>query len=168
MRTLFLLRHGKSDRGPAEGDDRSRPLSPRGTRAAQAMGRFLARSGTIPDLALTSPTVRTTATLQLAMEAGQWSCEVASSDALYAGVPEVLAELRRQNGTTGVLLVVGHEPTSSELTGLLIGGGAVRMPTAALARVDLDIDAWTDVVPRIGTLNYLVYPRLVRALDAGA
>jgi phosphohistidine phosphatase SixA len=41
-----------------------------------------------------------------------------------------------------VLLVVGHQPTSSQVAELLIGGGSLRLPTGALARVDLDVDQW--------------------------
>ena len=41
-RRLFLLRHGKSDRGDASLVDFDRPLAPRGLRSAEEIGRYLA------------------------------------------------------------------------------------------------------------------------------
>ena len=64
--------------------------------------------------------------------------------------------------STELLLVVGHEPTSSETASLLIGGGRVRMPTGALVRIDFDadIESWADVGPGTGSLSWLLVPRL--------
>src|SRR5580700_6638561 len=100
MRTLLLFRHGKSEWTSGGGDDRSRPLSSRGKKAARTMGRFLARGDT-PDLALSSPAVRASETLRLAMAAGGWSCETATREALYDGVPELLGELRVADDRAG-------------------------------------------------------------------
>ena len=55
------------------------------------------------------------------------------SDALYSeGVEGLLGEVRLEPETTKLLMVVGHEPTCSQVVSLLIGGGLVRMPTAAI------------------------------------
>jgi len=126
------------------------------------MGRFLDRTDVLPDLALTSPAVRASATLRLAMAAGRWSCEIATREALYGGVPELLGELRSVDRRIGALLVVGHQPTWSETAALLIGGGRVQMATGAIARIDLDIESWSEVAPGIGELVFLVYPRLLK------
>ena len=166
MPALLLLRHGKSDWNAAGGDDRRRPLADRGRRAARTMGRLLATGGQVPDSVVTSPATRATETLGLAMEGGGWSCEVSEREDLYGGgVPGLLREIRRQPSSTELLLVVGHEPTSSETASLLIGGGRVRMPTGALARIDFDADVttWAGVGPGTGSLSWLLVPRLFPA-----
>jgi|GEM_PF-5027468 phosphohistidine phosphatase len=124
------------------------------------MGRFLAAAGQVPELALTSPALRATETLHLAVEAGRWTCEVRTREALYAGVDEVLAELRLLPPDVVTAMVVGHEPTSSELTAMLIGGGRIRLATAAMARIDLDLERWPDLGPGCGELAWLLPPRL--------
>jgi len=116
----------------------------------------------VPDLALTSPAFRAFETLRIAAEEGGWSCEVRTDDALYAGMGEVLAELRLLPGAIVTALVVGHEPTSSELVASLIGGGRVRLATGAMARIDLDIESWEELEPGCGELVWLVPPRLAR------
>ena len=119
-RTLVLLRHGKSD-WSADVDDRDRPLAKRGRRAAKLAGQVLAQAGLAPEAAVTSPAVRTVSTLNLAMESGGWKCPVRVSEALYGGGPtEVLDEIRAQADDAFVALFVGHEPTWSQLLGLLV------------------------------------------------
>jgi phosphohistidine phosphatase len=165
---LLLLRHGKSDWDAGAADDRSRPLNKRGRAAARTVGRFLDRAGQVPDRVLASPALRAVETLRLAMEAGGWSCPVAEREALYgAGPDDVLGEVRREPATTRLLLVVGHEPTTSETASLLVGGGRLRVPTAALARIDLDVARWSDVGPGTGELVWLVVPRLLDGLGDG-
>jgi len=162
MPSLILFRHGKSDWHAGQADDLARPLSGRGRQSARAMGRFLADAGQIPDRALSSPAERARQTIRIAMKAGGWSCEVSTREALYRGVAEVLDELRGQPPGFDVILIVGHEPTCSAALETLIGGGRVRMPTAALARVELEIASWADLEPGCGELAWLVHPRLFK------
>ncbi len=160
---LIVFRHSKSDWSAGYGgSDLDRPLAKRGRRAARAAGRLLTAAGEVPDGAICSPAVRATATLALASEARGWELPVRISDALYSeGVEGLLGEVRLEPETTKLLMVVGHEPTCSQVVSLLTGGGLVRMPTAAIARVDLVVNEWAEVGPGTGVLSWLVVPRLV-------
>jgi phosphohistidine phosphatase len=161
MRSVILFRHGKSDwQTDTAGDDRRRPLSRRGQLAARTMGRFLALAGEVPDTAITSPALRASETLRLAKEAGDWNCPELSREGLSGDVNSVLEEIQAATPVTGVLLVVGHEPTLSQLAEFLTGGGSVRLPTGALVRVDLDVAEWTQAGPGCGQIAWLVLPRL--------
>ena len=160
----MLLRHGKSDWASDTGDDRDRPLAKRGERAARTMGELLARPAIRPDAAVTSPATRAHTTLELAMKAGGWVCPVLVSEALYGeGTSAVLEEIKRQSDEAARLLLVGHEPTWSDLTALLVGGGGHRVPTGAVAGIDFEVDRWEDVRPGIGLLVFLVPARLLDA-----
>ena len=126
------------------------------------MGRFLARADQVPDAAVTSPAVRAHDTLRLAMDGGGWTCPTRTAPSLYGGgVSDLLAEVRNEPAATGLLLAVGHEPTWSEAVSAFIGGGEVRLPTAAMARIDFDIDRWDEVGPGAGLLVWSVVPRLL-------
>jgi phosphohistidine phosphatase len=124
------------------------------------MGRFLALAGEVPDAAITSPALRARKTLRLAKEAGSWNCPELSREGLSGDIGTVLEEIRAASSVTGVLLVVGHEPTLSQLAEFVIGGGALKLPTGALARIDLDVAEWTQVGPGCGHVAWLVLPRL--------
>lgn len=96
------------------------------------------------------------------MVAGGWACPTRSAEALYGGgVAGLLAEIRQEPAATAVLLAVGHEPTWSDAAAVLIGGGRLRLPTAALARIDLEVDHWDEIVPGTGVLAWSLGPRLL-------
>lgn len=160
MKTVIFFRHGKSDWDAAFDHDHERPLNKRGVKAAQRMGRFLAEAGPLPERIVTSTAVRARETLALAREAGGWGAPVRETQALYGATPEaVLREIQSEADDADVLLLVGHEPTWSETVGRLIGGGRVRVPTAAMARVDVDVPRWAEVSFGIGELAWLVPPK---------
>lgn len=158
MRRLMLFRHGKSDWHAPHGSDHERPLSPRGTSAAETMGRVLARAGLAPDHAITSSAVRARATLDLARSAGGWSGSVAVSDALYGATPqEALSVAVVAPANVETLMLVGHEPTWSQLAHELTGGRLV-VKTATVIGIDLMIDSWSDVDTR-GTVAFVLQAR---------
>ncbi len=167
MRSLYLLRHAKSDWDAPYGSDHNRPLAERGRRAARRVGQVLSDLGQEPQALVTSSAVRAQMTAQLAAEAGSWTCPIRSTERLYLpSVEIVLAEAREQLPEVERLMLVGHEPTWSEAVGLFIGergSGRVKMVTAAVARLDFAGDAWSRVEFGAGTLAWLVTPKLFDA-----
>jgi len=163
MKTLLVMRHAKSDWGAASGGDHERVLAGRGIKAARKVGRFLTDSGTIPDLILSSTAIRALTTAELAAESGGWGCEIVTRRDLYASDPERVLDVVRETGN-GVdrLLISGHEPTWSTLVSWLIGGGRVRMPTAAVACLDLPHGDWIDLAPATCDLRWLVTPKTLK------
>lgn len=160
----MLLRHGKSDWDAAFATDAERPLAPRGVEAAEAMGRFVRASGRLPDLVVTSPAVRAATTAQLAHEAGSWNCEIDVDARLYgASADEAIATLTELPSDVETVLLVGHQPTWGNLVVLMIGGGWVRFPTAALACVDFGATDWAAIGPGRGELQFLVPPKIVNS-----
>jgi phosphohistidine phosphatase len=163
MKNLLVMRHAKSDWGVASGSDHDRVLARRGIKAARKVGRFLTESGTIPDLILSSTAVRALTTAELAMEAGGWGCKIVSSRELYASDPDrVIEVIHGINDTVDCLLIAGHEPTWSTLVTWLIGGGRIRMPTAAVACLDMPHGEWVDLAPGTCELRWFVTPKMLK------
>ncbi|MCB1725494.1 MAG: histidine phosphatase family protein [Gammaproteobacteria bacterium] len=169
MLTLVLLRHGKSDWDAPHDSDHERPLTHRGRDAARAMGKVLARLDQIPDLAVSSSAVRARDTLQFAARAGRWKTTMRTDGALYdSSAADVLVWIKAIDEAPANLLLVGHEPTWSELAGRLIGGEALlRVPTGAMLRIDFDADAWAQIAFGDGELRWLMPPRVATRLLGG-
>jgi phosphohistidine phosphatase len=161
MKSLILFRHGKSDWDTPSGIDHDRAVSERGQRAARTMGRLLELADQAPDSVVTSSAVRARTTVELAAEAGRWKCPVRVTRALYEATPfQVLSEIQAEAQATRTLLLAGHEPTWSELASLLVGGGALGVPTASMARIDFDVEEWKSVAYGKGLLVWLLPPKL--------
>lgn len=162
MLSLTLFRHAKSDWDASFETDHDRPLAERGRANARCMGQFLAQVQQLPDLAISSSAKRARDSLTLAIEAGRWQCPVRIDPALYETTAQaVVSWLRAIDSEPERLLLVGHEPTWSELASLLIGGGELRVPTGAMLRLDLGVDRWRDIAVGQAQLRWLLQPKVV-------
>lgn len=164
MKTILLLRHGKSDWDANYVGDHQRPLSLRGEKAAAKVGRFLAKSSQVPELVLCSTALRTTQTLDYAMSAGEWeNVSVVSDNTIYlASYEQLVSCIASVSDEIDRVMLVGHEPTTSLLAGQLIGGASIRFPTAAIARIDLNVEHWKSCRSGIGTLMWHVVPKMLK------
>ena len=161
MRTLLVLRHGKSDWDATFGSDEQRPLAKRGKDAAKRIGTFVTDVGVMPDLAITSPAVRARETLNAAIKAGHWETPVQENRLLYeGGVNGIIDLLRNVDPRVSTVLLAGHQPTSSNLVASLIGGGRLRFPTAGIACIQFT-STWAGVGPNTGELRWFVIPKML-------
>jgi phosphohistidine phosphatase len=161
MKTLLLLRHAKAVR-EAPGGDVERPLAAEGEDAADRMGRFLGAAKVAPALLITSPAVRARQTLQRVAAAAGWTAVEQLVRPLYEVTPAaVLNELRLLPADAESALLVGHQPTWSEVAVRLTGGGALRLTTGAVACIGLDVHRWGEIAPGRGELLWLLSPKLL-------
>ena len=161
MKTILLLRHGKSDWDAAYVGDHQRPLANRGQKAAARVGMYLSATDQLPERVVCSTSLRTSQTLEIAMEAGEWmDVEVEYDKTVYlASYEQMINCISALPDALDRVMFVGHEPTTSLLAGQLIGGAALRFPTAAVARIDLNIEHWKSCRSGIGTLVWHVIPK---------
>ena len=164
---LVLLRHAKAEAAGAL-DDAMRPLALPGRKQAAEVGAGLKAAGVRPDLVLVSSSVRTRQTWDLVRAGLDVPADVARvSEAVYdAGVRSLLALLREVEEQAGTVLVVGHEPTVSQLAAALAGPGSddaavarvrVGVPTAAYSVLEITTP-WADLVPDGARLTSVVAP----------
>lgn len=159
MKTLMLLRHGKSDWDADYGSDHERPLAKRGEKAAKKVGRFVKAIDEVPELVVSSTAERAHRTALIAKEAGKWACEIRSTGRLYEASPlDLLDVLREIDESVECVMLVGHEPTWSSTINMLTGAN-VRFPTAALARIDFARDSWASIGMKAGQLAWFVVPK---------
>jgi phosphohistidine phosphatase len=143
-RTLVLLRHAKAET-PGDQHDFDRRLTAGGQSDADAAGAWLADEHLRPDLVFCSPAARTRQTWQYVSIAlaqalpGSGAPEVHYERKLYeGGRTEVFDLLRTVPSHVKTVLVVGHNPTVSDVSLLLIpddqyDGNAVGLKTSGLA-----------------------------------
>jgi phosphohistidine phosphatase len=171
MLRLMLLRHAKTERDATSGKDRDRRLDPRGRDDAPVMAAWMADNGYQADLALVSTATRAQETWALVAPVMP-HCLVESVDELYhAGATELLGIIRDAAATAPrSLLIVAHNPGLHELALTLPARGDKaglralinNLPTTGLAVIDFDIEDWTEVSFRRGTLTQFKSPKLLQ------
>lgn len=154
---LYLLRH--ADAGDPlvwAGADAERPLSAKGRRQAERLGRHLAGLGFQPDAILTSPKVRATETAQIVASLLDRPVRV---DERLAGPldPDTIEGILRDAGDPRRPVLVGHDPDFSELVSALSGLRDPAMKKGALARIDVERPLGSEA----GTLRWLIPPDAV-------
>lgn len=159
MKTLMLLRHAKSDWDDPSLRDFDRPLATRGKRDAPRVGKALRKRGSLPDLIISSPAARAKATIAAVMKAAKLDGEPQFDEAIYgASSAELMKLIRRLPDGSSCALLAGHNPGFEDLLKRLTGSPE-RMPTAALACIEFQIDHWKAVEDGKGQLAWLVTPK---------
>jgi phosphohistidine phosphatase len=161
---LHLLRH--ADAGDPEnwqGDDATRPLSEKGVRQAETLGRHLALIGFEADAILSSPKLRA---IQTAEAVGRALGATVTTDDRLAGSldPRRVSTILRDAGSPRKPVLVGHDPDFSELLAELVDAPRLSMKKGAIARVDLA----EGIQAGSGVLRWLLPPDLVPDGAAGA
>ncbi len=139
VRNLVLMRHAKSDY-PDGVADHDRPLAARGIHEAGLAGDWLRENLPAIDAVLCSSAVRTRQTL----ERSGIKATVSFLDRLYgAGPGSMIEEINRVGDEPDTLLVIGHEPTVSQVAlGLAdrghsdsraVSGIKTKFPTSGIA-----------------------------------
>jgi phosphohistidine phosphatase len=166
MLTLSLFRHAKSSWADPSREDFDRPLAPRGLNAASAMGAFMAQK-VRPDLVLCSPARRTRETLaQIADLIGNPHTFYPAN--LYLASPEtLLTSIHATDDTVRHLMLVGHNPGLHALAVTLVKPDdsaaaralSAKFPTAGLAVITFQVEAWRNVTPATGHLSIFMTPK---------
>ena len=157
MTELYLLRHAHAgDRDTWQGPDDERPLTAKGRRQSEQLGRFLASVGFRPDAILTSPKARAAQTAELFAEPLKMEVQEESELGDDVSLSELESILARVGEPERVVLV-GHDPDFSALVALLVGASRIPMKKGALARIDVK----RPLAPGGGVLRWLVPPDLL-------
>ncbi|HHB90801.1 MAG TPA: histidine phosphatase family protein [Anaerolineae bacterium] len=162
MKTILFMRHAKSDWGAQYRTDFERPLNKRGQRDAPMMAAFLAQHHLMPDLIVSSPAMRARLTAEYIARTDTFQGELAFDKRIYLASPGMLLTVIRELPEyPDTVMLVGHNPGMEDIIELL-GGGRVRMPTAAIASMRLYADAWADVEEDGAHLQWLIKPKILR------
>ena len=158
MIELYLLRHAHAGDPIAwTGPDERRPLSDKGERQADRLGRFLAGVGFAPDAVITSPKLRAAQTAEIVARHLGLPVTVDTRLAGGLGIDEFEVLLRAAGDPTRPV-VVGHDPDFTDLVADLCGTSAAPLPKGAFVRIDAD----RPLEPGGGTLRWLIPPDLLK------
>jgi phosphohistidine phosphatase len=156
-RNLFLVRHAQPHHDQLYNSDKERELKPEGILEASQLGKYLLESKYNIDLIIASDSVRTTATATLIARTINYpSDQIMWSEKIYSGsLNDLLEVINRIPDTVQHLLLVGHNPTISELHNYLTGLEHANMSTCELNLIGIEIP-WQELTGNCGQriINY--------------
>jgi phosphohistidine phosphatase len=160
MKTLIVMRHAKSSWDDTSLGDYERPLNKRGKRDAPRMGKLIFQQELVPQLIITSSAKRARKTAEATAASARYDGRIeATRDFYHAGARTYIEQLNGLADDYSRVMVVGHNPGLEELIEELTGLWE-RMPTAAVAAIELRIDQWSKLTENIeGKLINLWIPR---------
>lgn len=121
---LLIIRHAKAEAHGHPLGDEARALVAKGEDQAERIGRFLRRTGCLPDVVLTSPLVRARQTAQRLCAAGELPEPIEQSWLRSGMDPESAVRELEAFATFERVAIVGHEPDLSGLAAWLLGAAA--------------------------------------------
>lgn len=170
MKTLTILRHAKSGWDVQVERDFDRPINKRGARGAEIVGQWLKRKKLPVDRIVASPAVRVSETLDIFQPAADLDMIEPHWDRrIYLASAATLIDVIRDTGRDAEhLLISGHNPGLEDLILMLVPESAgndlraeveEKLPTSALARLELDIADWHDLDTGQARFTSFIRPR---------
>ena len=155
LRKIILLRHAKSSWKDPSLRDFDRPLSKRGVKDTKLMKEHIASLVMGVDEIYSSPSVRTSQTInQLAPEFSR----VNYVESLYLGdVSVVLSLLESIQTRMKTVMIVGHNPCIQETMEIILKKPVEKFPTCAAAVFSLK-KSWSKTATPIGNLEEFIKP----------
>ncbi|MFZ1731881.1 MAG: histidine phosphatase family protein [Bacteroidota bacterium] len=161
MKTLYIVRHAKSDWGHEGLTDFERPLNSRGQSDAPRMGAILKDFQAAPKLIRASAANRAITTARLLASALDYPLESIQVDSgMYgAGLQEIVSIIRNLPEDAHEVMLVGHNPTMQMTAQALGGFHGENLPTCGIFCIDFAVDNWGEAAASQGTIRYFEYPK---------
>jgi phosphohistidine phosphatase len=158
MKTLSLLRHAEAEINP-EIADIERSLTKLGQSEVRSLSVDFRNKPKVFDLILCSPAQRTRETCQLFLDETGIKTPIILEVGLYnSSAKEIINSLSLLDNNINHLLVVGHNPSISEVANFLLDPlkKQISFGTANMAKLFLDIDSWSEITKHCADISCFI------------
>jgi len=163
MKRLYLLRHAKSSWEEPGGSDMERPLLDKGIKKTRKVIRFLKDRGIKIDLMISSPAERAFQTaLLVAAGIGYQEDKIQVERKIYDGYYDRILDLiYATSNEIDSLMIIGHNPSITNLANLFLHPGIELLPTSGIVCVSFDTQKWESVPSVDPVTEFIMYPKLL-------
>ncbi len=167
MTDLYIVRHGLAvEPGTSGIPDDERPLTPKGEKRMRQIARGLRMLDLKLDRIVTSPLPRARVTAEIIADALDVRELLESSNVLQTGSSAATVERWLRERTEDRLMIVGHNPTLSDLLSLLVLG-ATQPSICDLKKGGIAALGRNAGGKELYKLHWIAPPRLLRGLMDG-
>jgi phosphohistidine phosphatase len=165
MKNIFIIRHAKADNANKTNTDIDRQLTENGIKDAEAIGQLFFDLGLTPDIIISSPAKRALMTAQHVAKKCKYNKEIQIEKDIYSGdADDILELIKKCDNKSNLIAIFGHSPILEILSNMLLTNSVLRIELhkASCLSIVCDIDNWTQAGPKNSTLEWLIYPKLLR------
>ena len=159
MKTLYLIRHAKSDWSNPFLSDFNRPLNKRGEKNAPFMGKLLASKKVMPDLIISSPANRAKTTAKKIAKKINYMQNIVFEESIYEANSNDLENLiKKLDNKYNKIFLVGHNPSFNIFTSSFVDFYE-NIPTCGIVQLEFDINNWDEINSKNAKLVSFEYPK---------
>jgi phosphohistidine phosphatase len=164
LKTVFLIRHAKSDWADSSLNDFDRPLNERGKRDAPLMAQHLLDKKINIDLFVSSPAKRARKTAEIFVkEFGREKETIFFHESLYlASAPVFFDMISKTNDSVNSIAVFSHNPGITDFANLLTHARIDDIPTCGIFAVKIKADSWKEFEEAEKEFWFFDYPKAIK------
>jgi phosphohistidine phosphatase len=163
MKTLYIIRHGKSSWEEARQRDHDRILLPKGVKRTLKIGNFLKSRNIQADLIISSSANRAYETAAIIAGVIDYPLNKIDKQASFYNAEDstILDHLFSIDNEINSVMIFGHNPTFTNLANIFLGDIIDWMPTTAVLSINFATHKWEDLMLADKKKNFLVTPKML-------
>lgn len=161
MKTLFLIRHSKSEWDEPFSKDHERGLAKRGKKNAESLAKLISKRNIKIEKGYISDSQRTLDTLAILEKEGSFIENIQITNLVYEASKETLLSIIQDtNDQIQSIAILGHNPGLEEFANHLLGTSNlfVKFPTSAFLELCLLEDSWRNIENKPFQLRFFWIP----------
>lgn len=164
VKTIYLMRHGKSSWGDYELSDHDRTLLPAGIIKTQKVAAFLKSKNISPDLIISSTAIRAFESSKIvASELAYPLNKIKTSKDIYLADEEsIFNALFELDSSINSVMIFGHNPTFTDIVNYFKRPKIENLPTSGIAAINFTTEKWEDIPTSKFTFEFLVTPKMLK------
>ncbi|MEO6902144.1 MAG: histidine phosphatase family protein [Bacteroidia bacterium] len=161
MKTIYFIRHAKSDWSNTGLTDFDRPLNLRGYTDAHKMSLSMKEQAIFPELIITSPAIRAISTAMIFAENLDFNfSKITINKKLYAStVNEYVDCVKKINNQINTAFLFGHNPSISDCVNSFTTAFTGELSTCAMVGLEFKVEDWENISSKNGSFSYYNYPK---------
>ena len=163
MKTLYIIRHGKSSWEEAGQTDHDRILLPKGVKRTFKIASFLKSRNIQADLIISSSANRAYETSAIIAGVIDYPFDKIDKQTSFYDAEEstILDHLFGIDNTIDSVMIFGHNPSFTNLTNIFLGDIIDWMPTSAVVSITFETQKWEDIMLAKMEKNFLITPKML-------
>ena len=164
MKTLYLVRHAKSSWEEPGIPDSERTLTTKGILKTGKIVGFLRQRNTSVGILVSSPARRALETARILADGlGYPVSGIRTERRIYDGsYDRILDIIYGTPNDLSSLMIVGHNPTLTNLANLFLHPGIENMPTSCVVALSFNVDAWEEIHAAEAIREFIVFPKMLK------